>query len=158
MFNENQYISIQISCSLFYIIFKTWFAINPDLVLVLSYHFKELFISHISQLSPVITFQRGHSGIIPSPIFLSSNVLFCFHEISKIHLVTQKILNFTWIGSNLSLNSLEVRYNAQGNLFLFNTYSVPSKNGFKKRKRSLLYTTKSKIGHSCIFVVFSGLR
>ena len=66
LLNENQYISIQICCSLFCIVLNRCFVIkesNPDLVPLLSYHVKYLVISHISQLWHMITFERSRSGI-----------------------------------------------------------------------------------------------
>ena len=65
LLNENQYISIQICCSLFCIILNRCFVIkesNPDLVPLLSYQVKYLVISHIWQLWHPITFELGCSG------------------------------------------------------------------------------------------------
>ena len=64
--NENQYTSIQICSTLFYILLKACFAIkdiNTDLVLLLSDHLKYLLISHIWQLWHVITYERDSAGL-----------------------------------------------------------------------------------------------
>ena len=97
LLNENQYISIQICCSLFCIILNRCFVIkesNPDLVPLLSYHVKYLVISHISQLWHMITFERMRSGIshlrqsscyrMSSMTFINSSIfIWRFHEPRK---------------------------------------------------------------------------
>ena len=58
LFNDNQHITIQICCGLFYILLKTCFTIedsNLDLPLSLSCHVKCLLISEISRLWHVTT-------------------------------------------------------------------------------------------------------
>ena len=66
LLHENQYIWIQICCSLLCIILNRCFVIkerNSDLVPLLTYHVKYLVISHIWQLWHMITFERGRSVI-----------------------------------------------------------------------------------------------
>ena len=94
LFNEIQIYTIQICCTLLYIILKTYFFIkdsNSDLVHLLFYHVKYLLISQISQLWHVIPFERSSSGIshlrqssshpMSSFVFMkSAKFIRCFHE------------------------------------------------------------------------------
>ena len=112
LLNRNQYISIQICCSLFCVILNRCFVIkesNPDLVHLLSYHIKYLVMLHISQFCHMITFERGRSGIShlhQSPCYPSSSMTFINLSIS-IWLFQEPRNNFQAFQPNFNFEPLE---------------------------------------------------
>ena len=78
---QNQYISIQICCSLFYIILKIWFVEKDSISDLVSFNLLCQIFAYIAYFIPLTCdnfWTRPFWNLVPSPIFYKSNVLRCF--------------------------------------------------------------------------------